>query len=477
MDYKVFHNKVPIRYLVVCLGALLLLQSSVLSQGNYKPSTEQQLPVPVPENGNTDLIVPLTGEEIKCVIDKVDRTSISYHIRKKGSDTKTSIALSQVIRYYANQRWNDVFTPDASWEKARNLLLAEKINESIAAYGQLILKDSANAALLAENAYALALGGIYEAALHRLDRSWNLRSNSPYINYFTGQVLLLMGYDDVAGEIWKSSEKFRAPFWISNAAPTLLNKYKSKGRIASSMNREELLSRFKMANELAARDSYFQSIAIFQQIVDLYPGEYVPYIGYGVTLERTGALERSALTLEKAISLIGSSAENLKQKQVLEQHLVNIRSRIGSQPAGLLPGLVQVPVSDAFSPQIMGHAGGVATPTYINMNLRFGYYVRETSNVALEGGINRYDSTLYSNLGLSLYDRSGDFIYGVGMQLRGGGGTTINYFKASMGYRIMNRSRTSSLDIFLDASSALKKEYPVLIGISVGQSLYFGKRK
>lgn len=52
--------------------------------------------------GNKDLIVTSTGENIKCVIDNVNNTHIYYHIRKQYSDTKGIIQISQVISFTKN---------------------------------------------------------------------------------------------------------------------------------------------------------------------------------------------------------------------------------------------------------------------------------------------------------------------------------------------------------------------------------------
>jgi hypothetical protein len=41
----------------------------------------------------------------------------------------------------------------------------------------------------------------------------------------------------------------------------------------------------------------------------------------------------------------------------------------------------------------------------------------------------------------------------------------------------MNRDRTSSLDIFLDVNTTLSEGSPIIFGLSLGKSMYFGKRK
>ncbi|RQW79528.1 MAG: hypothetical protein EHM79_20615, partial [Geobacter sp.] len=230
-------------------------EKEIYNQGQPKQqgNTVQNTPPPTPVNGNSDLIVPVSGDDISCIIDKIDKTSIYYHIQKKGPDLAGKIAVKNVIRYYKKQQWHDAYVPEASNIKARNLILSENINEAIASYAQLILKDSTNATLLAESAYALALGGVYEAALLRLDRSWSLGANSPDVNYLTGQIFALMGYNDISNEVWKTTERYRLPVWIATRAPELLEKYRVKNRNKQSRSSEELVARFRLANEMASR--------------------------------------------------------------------------------------------------------------------------------------------------------------------------------------------------------------------------------
>jgi tetratricopeptide (TPR) repeat protein len=471
-------------YFFVCTFGIILSSSVSFAQDNVYKTDNTIIEAKVQEagniavKGNTDLIVPIIDADIKCIIDKVDKTTIYYHIQKRGADTRGTIPVAQVIRYFHKQQWYDAIVPSYSNVKARNLILTENINEAIASYAQLILADSTNATLLAENAYVLALGGIYEAALLRLDRSWSMGTNSTDVNYFTGQVFALMGYDDITGEIWKPSEKYKPPSWIASKAPVFLEKYKTKAPIRSVKTRDELIARFNLANELASKNAYFQSIALFHEIVDFYPNEYIPYIGYGMTLERTGALQRSSQTIEKAISLIGDNAENIQQKQILEQHLISLRQKMTLLPVSSLPGLYQTKVADVLTrPQFMAYAGGTASPSLISINLRVGYYIVGSGNASLDFGWMKSDSISFSNLGLAVYNRSHNFVYGTGLQMTTGDGSTTFYLKLSAGYSIMNRDRTSSLDIFLDVNTTLSEGSPTIFGLSLGKSMYFGKRK
>ncbi len=54
-------------------------------------------------------------------------------------------------------------------DAARAFVIAEDFGHAVSAYASLVKKDTANVSLNAEYAYALALNGIYDGALARLD--------------------------------------------------------------------------------------------------------------------------------------------------------------------------------------------------------------------------------------------------------------------------------------------------------------------
>jgi hypothetical protein len=313
--------------------------------------------------------------------------------------------------------------------------------------------------------------------LMRLDRSWSIGANSADVNYLTGQVFALMGYDDITNEIWKPSEKYNTPSWIASKAAMLLDKYKTKSPNLSIKSREELIANFKLANELASKKLYFQSIALFHEITSLYPNEYVPYVGYSITMEKTGALGKSAQTIEKAISLLGNNAEDAGKKQLLEQRLISVKQKMTLLPSGTLPGLHQMIGPVGVSPQMMAYIGGMASPSFTNLNGRIGYYITGASNASLDFGFTKSAGVSSTNLGLSFYERNKYSVYGTGFQLASVSGNTVYYLKLSVGLSIMNRIRTSSFDLFLDVNYGLKKGDLSTYSLSVGKGIYFGKRK
>ncbi len=368
--------------------------------------------------------------------------------------------------------------PVSSIDKARNYILTENINEAIAAYGKLIKTNVTDPVLLAEDAYSLALAGIYDAALMRLDRCRSLGAISPEINFFTSQVFALMGYNDLANEYWKATDINKAPGWIFSKSVVLLQKYKCKSPVSSTKSRDELIANFKHANELASQNQYFQSVALFHDIVSIYPNEYLPYVGYSITLEKTGAFEKSAQTIEKAISLIGTSAEDQSKKQLLEKRLATIRQNMTLLPSPYSAPAIKAPkIQDVASPQMMAYAGGMMAPSYLSMNGRIGYFISESSNASFDVGILKNAEYSSTNLGLSVYNQKNGFVSGAGLLLSAANGTTTFALKISVGYSKMNKNRSSSFNIFLDVNRTLAKESYTTASLSIGRSFYFGKRK
>ncbi|MFH1320095.1 MAG: hypothetical protein ABII90_05505 [Bacteroidota bacterium] len=463
-------------YLISCAFVIIFFPSVSFAQDKIYKTDSTIIAAKVMEISDADIKYKKFSNQNgpAYIIPKKEVWMIVYENGEKevyNQATKQTTTLPVVVNS------NAASVDNPSHEKARNFILTENINEAIASYSQLIAIDSTNATLLAEDAYALALGGIYDAALMRLDRSWSIGANSPDVNYFTAQVFALMGYDDLASEFWKASEKHKTPAWISLKAPILLQKFKRKLPNSAKTNREELIANFKHANELASQSLYFQSIAMFHEIINQYPNEYIPYIGYSITLEKTGAFQKSAQIIEKAISLIGNNSEDIEEKRILEQHLITIKRKMTSLPMYAMPGLHQWNVKDAKSPQMMAYGGFMLSPSLISLNGRIGYYISGGSNASLDFGAGNNSGASFFNLGLSVYNRLHYFVSGGGLLMTSGNGNTDFSLKLSVGFSKMNKNLTSSFDVFLDVNKGLAEGSPTTFGVSVGTSIYFGKRK
>jgi tetratricopeptide (TPR) repeat protein len=364
----------------------------------------------------------------------------------------------------------------ASLENARMLLLTENISSAVVEYARLVAVDSVNVSLNSEYAYALALCGVYDAALIRLDRVWGRKLNQADAGYLASQVFQLMGYKQLAGEFWKEMENNKAPAWISTKAPSLLQKYQRKTSATATGNRDELIADFKRANRLAAQNSLLRSIALFEEITTRFPQEYLPYVGYSIALERAGMLLKSAQVLETALSLTGNSPEEVETKQFLTKRLTSVRAKINTTNPQSAQAAAPAKAVEKTGKPMMAYAGGMIQPEYINFNLRYGYFLSQSGNLSMNLGWTGNSEGLYTSLGLLYYQRHKVFVAGFGLSGNFGNGTSVFYLKMSPGLSFMNKKKSASWDIFWDVQFPFQNKYATTVGFSIGRSFYFGNR-
>ena len=476
MFYHIKINHKPPAWLTTCIVpgicVLLLWPMVTQAQDRIQKTDKSVIDARVLEISTTDIKYKKFSNPggPTYLIPKTDVTSIVYENGEKE-------VFSQPAPVQATVPVPAGMGEAASREKARYYVLSGNINEAIATYTRLLANDRTNSSLLAEDAYTLALAGIYDAALMRLDMSWNSGSNLTDTRYFSAQVFALMGYDELAREFWKPTDKYVAPAWISARAGSLLQKFGNKQPLSTIKSREQLIANFKKANELAAQNAYFQSIALFQDITNIYPAEYLPYVGYSISLEKTGAFAKSAQSIEKAITLIGDTPEEKTRKQLLEKRLTTMKLYITSPPPLAPPTIQQTNMKEPEKLQMMAYAGGVVSSQLTNLNARIGYFVTGSINAALDFGLLKTPESSSSSLGLTAYNRSKNFVSGAGIMMYTGNSTTTFAVKFTLGFSKMNRARTSSFDIFFDVNKALQEEGITTFAFSVGKSFYFGKRK
>jgi tetratricopeptide (TPR) repeat protein len=364
-----------------------------------------------------------------------------------------------------------------SHENARSLLLGESINSAIVVYAQLVTKDNENPSLGSEYAYTLALGGLYDAALARLDRVWNLEVDNTDPKYFASQVFTLMGFSRLTGEFHREQDINTVPAWIAVKAPALAQKYKRSKPRAVTGNREELVNDFKRANSLAAQNANLQSIGLFEEITTKYPNEFLPYVGYSIVLENAGLFAKSADSIESALSVIGTSPEQAEARRFLEKRLLPLKTMINTASNAPGPTATTGKTADNTSRPLMAYAGGMIYSGYFNINTRLGYFLSDTGNVSANLGFSSSGGGSSFNLGALYYQRYKEVIVaGAGLSCSTGNSTLALFIKISAGFSFMNKEKTSSWDIFVDMQEPLSKDNATSYGLSIGKSFYFGKR-
>jgi hypothetical protein len=362
-------------------------------------------------------------------------------------------------------------------DAARAYIIAEDFSNAVRTYASLIQRDTSGVLLNAEYAYALALNGIYDAALARLDRIWVTNSGSSEVNFFASQVFALMGYDMLAIEFGQKISAGSAPAWIASAAPEFLEKYSDRMPGDKMSEGGDVVTDFRRANRLTAQNYNLMSIGMFEGIIARYPGEYLPYVGSSIALEKAGMHEKSAQAIEQALAILGDDTENQEARQALENRLAEIK---GKSAAGAKRSNTIIPAAagpDAKGRRMLAYAGGMLSSSYVSLTGRVGTFISGAGSISADLGVTQSGGGTSLTIGAMNFFRQKIFAggYGVGVGF-GGGSTTLN-IKLSVGFSIMNKDNNASWDIFLDGQQPVApKGSATTVGFSIGRSVYFGSR-
>jgi len=350
--------------------------------------------------------------------------------------------------------------------KPRDFILKDQIPQAIQAYAQLANKNDVEPVVLLEYAYALALGGIYDGALMNLDRA-KLSGASLGKNYFfAGQIFALMGFNRPAIDLLMQSS---VPRWIYSKYDELYKEHQSSTFISREKDME---TAFRRANYLVANGMNFQAIALFEQIIEKSPDEYLFHVGYSIPLEKVGLRKLAADEMKSGISLLPAQKQNNNVKSAFNERLTQLNQKSDTKQ-------IKQPEAQGMKSQGMIYVGGSASSSYTSINGRFGLFFTNSFNASFDLGVsndinNNFTTT---SVGLSAYQRLGKvFVIGVGFsdQITDTDNMSIN---PSIGLSFMNKERTSSWDIFFNMYCPIADNANYLYGFSIGKSFYFGKRK
>jgi tetratricopeptide (TPR) repeat protein len=355
-------------------------------------------------------------------------------------------------------------------DQARALVITENIDDAAVAYAQLVAKDSNDAVLAAEFAYVLALEGMYDAALIRLDRVRGPGKETA-TDFFAHEVIALMGYPGLADRLIQGT----APDWIGNNAPRLREKF---GRnLPADQRTTNPADQFKRANRLVSQNATLQSLTLFEELIRQFPGEYLFYVGNSIALERSDRPDLAVQSLEAGLTLLKEQPGRETDVALLDKRLATLQQKVAVKAGSGTPKPAIQTGGEIFNPRMMAYAGGFISSSYTSLNGRVGSFFTRTNYATFDFGMTSASGATYANLGFSVYDRQGIFVLGVGMTGSFGEGSSVLYSKISVGPSFMNKKGTASFDIFLDGKVPLKKGYSTLMGLSIGRSFYFGKRK
>lgn len=365
----------------------------------------------------------------------------------------------------------------------REFVIQEKFSAAVSEYAVLIddkiesigRHKGAEYDLLAEYAYALALNGIYDGALMNLDRALalgqnemktqeELTKNESLLRFYICQVYLLMDYPNIAAVF--GSKEVTQPEWITKEkSDGFIQKHKAMPVI----NQEGMTAALKRANMLLAKKMYFQSLTIFQELIDNFPHEAMPYMGQSKVWEALGYYDKAAELLEKGISHYKASEE---AKQPFTRHQSTLQARQNEQ--------TMPPFGSALKDAVMLYAGGTFSSGYSSFDARIGstdYKTSLSADLSLA-----YTDAFSCSLGISSYTRQKVLVYGcgIGANLSSSSSFTL---KGAAGFSLLTSNGSQSFDVMVSILNYMfpkndsSNKFQSAICVSVGKSIYFGKRK
>lgn len=354
-------------------------------------------------------------------------------------------------------------------ERAHVLIKNEEIGEALD-YDVNILRQiqndrnvgsGVNGTFLAEYSYVLALHHDFEAALMNIDRARMV--GTKFGDFYSAQVLTLMGYKDAAQQLMKQA---KVPEWINGIYQGLNEKYKT----TASIIRDAPETALKRANKLAANRQTIQAMALFEELVKLYPEDKIPYIilvDYSTVWESLGHYAYAAYLLQKGIDLMPQ--EQNDNKQIFLNHLTKVNTMNASfENASWLKRLLGV-----NPPKLMTYVGASAAKDMYSLNGRMGLYTSNKFSASLNVGLNYASEEFSVSIGVSGYKAWGIFVGGLGITDMFDKKSNTLSLTPSVGLSFLNKGQTSSFDIMVNGYIPFSKEQKFTYSISIGKTIYF----
>ena len=281
-----------------------------------------------------------------------------------------------------------------------------------------------------------------------------------YGDFYAAQVLAVMGYKDAAQQlIWQ----VKVPEWINGIYQGLNEKYKTR----ASINRDAPETALKRANKLAANRQTIQAMALFEELVVIYPTTYIIYVNYSTLWESLGYYAYAAQLLQKGIDLMPQ--EQSRNKQLFQNHLAKVNQmKATSENASWMKRLLGI-----NPPKLMTYVGASAAKDMYSLNGRMGLYTSNKFSASVNVGLNYASEQFSGSIGVSGYKAWGIFVGGLGITDMFGKETNTFSLTPSIGLSFLNKSQTSSFDIMVNGYIPFSSEQKFSYSISVGKTIYF----
>ena len=350
-------------------------------------------------------------------------------------------------------------------ESARTAVLHERFGNAVKEYSGLVKKDD-NKTVSAEYAFALALSGCYDGAIMNLDKIITSSKANKETLFYISQVLKLMEYDKVADVFW-TIEVSEPPVWLSGKYKALVEKYKN----AATINADNLPVALQRANKLVAQQQYIQSIVLYEELMETYPNEYLPYIGASALWESLGYKTIAADYLQKGLNTMGKDKAKYDSDGIYQKHLSKLKEDNKKEYM-------------AFRPQKLKYMGNRPSKnmayfglSYMNktlaLNARYGYRTSNNTNASVDVGFTKFDGSKMFTTDLSFngtLDRI--FVVGVGLSAQFSGGEFDGGAGLRAGWSLPLSNVKSSVDILLSDYYMIKNKN-FRFTLSIGYTCYF----
>ena len=358
-------------------------------------------------------------------------------------------------------------SPTIYREAQINLKLGD-VDKALVCYSQAVKQaqkqrnsgHGVNAELLAEYAYTLALNHDFEAALINIDRARML--GMKYGDFYSAQILLLMGHNNAAELLMKHA---KIPNWINGVYQGLNQKFMT----ARSINKDSPENALIRANKLAAQRQFIQAIALFEELITIYPDVPIFYIDYSTMWESLGYYGYAAQLLQKGLDRMPQDSINVDSRQVFINHLnsVNKMNAEFENVSWLKRMLGMEP------PKLMTYLGASFAKDVYSINGRMGVYTSNKFSASLNLGLNYAGEQFSGTIGLSVYKAWGILVAGLGLSEQFSENSDMFSLAPSIGLTFLNKAQTSSFDIMLNGYVPFSSNQKFSYSISIGKTVYF----
>jgi len=208
------------------------------------------------------------------------------------------------------------------------------------------------------------------------------------------------------------------------------------------------------ANRLGAQNRPYLASALFEDLIDAHPNDFLLYLGLSLSLQKIGAYKSAEVVLDKAAILASPTGPD---KGLIKARRIQLRlaEQAGQGPeTGLLPS------------HFLAFVGGQFSSDSASFNARLGYFVTPVLDANVSLGVSGANDTTNFTLG------AGAQYYWPQGRNRGVLGATLGVDSSTVTCTISPGLTTPQGSYYLDV--AFSSSGTVSLGITIGDTIYFG---